>query len=886
MPAIATYLRLRPAKKPSDDFEVTEDEPEILKVKVSAEGKAGSQDHKLQYSFKFDQIFPQTITQEDIFETVGQPVCDRFLEGFNGTVFAYGQTGSGKTYTIEGGSKRFEDRGLLPRCLAYIFEALKDKPAAKASVTVTYLEIYNNTAYDLLNAASGSSARLPKVSVQDRGTSCVVHGLSQHPAPTEEVAQQLAFLGKTNRTVASTTMNLTSSRSHSVFTLTLHYQRPGSDTIIKSKLNLVDLAGSERVSKSHASGQQLDEAKHINLSLHYLENVIIALQKSTNKKHIPYRNSLLTKLLRDSLGGNCITAMIAAISLKDSNKHESISTCRFAQRVAMVDNDARRNEVLDDKTVIKRLRRRVAELQTELKVAQEVARDAQGRQGSSEDHQSALASDGRTVDRNRCIKAMKAYVHGKLGDPLSAIPEPPAIRVCFEVLRSMVLQQRSQLDELEAAVADGIKSQAQLQELKQKFGVTRARMRNLESSVVHPSGYGAKTSPIKKRDKRNKQRKPKSDARDLEHRGAGSRRVNPKLGPQPKARRQLHAGNTQRDFVQVQGVKRKKAPGNRSRAEKTLMLLYRKEEELQYALLASTDRVEQQRQIVGYCSQRAPHRLLAEKQRERQLEEEQAQLAAQLIEIQNGRAELEEALGTSVDAIQQPPEPDKPSRSRTYTAMEATVVKQPQRSRSTVSHQHRSHFNLSSTSRSREGIQRSPSNVSRQMDEQMAALQEREDSTRRKLAMLKQQLQQEKQLQPKQGHPQPISSAQTCSRSGTERSVSKTHRVSNVAPAAERPRSRIQKEIPVTTVQHHKTVAGSSSIASGTSSSANHSQPSSQPQVVHIASRPVAKTSPEHQTQYMSALQTQRNRVQRIRQAIKAATTIQRAWRAHKKRSK
>eukprot|EP00730_Choanoeca_flexa_P002952 TRINITY_DN11240_c0_g1_i2.p1 TRINITY_DN11240_c0_g1~~TRINITY_DN11240_c0_g1_i2.p1 ORF type:complete len:123 (+),score=18.13 TRINITY_DN11240_c0_g1_i2:141-509(+) len=93
--------------------------------------------------------------------------------------------------------------------------------------------------------------------------------------------------------------------------------------------------------------------------------------------------------------------MIAAISLKDSNKHESISTCRFAQRVAMVDNDARRNEVLDDKTVIKRLRRRVAELQTELKVAQEVARDAQGRQGSSEDHQSALASDGRTVDRNR-----------------------------------------------------------------------------------------------------------------------------------------------------------------------------------------------------------------------------------------------------------------------------------------------------------------------------------------------------------------------------------------------------------------------------------------------------------------------------------------------------
>ncbi|EDQ90025.1 uncharacterized protein MONBRDRAFT_16905, partial [Monosiga brevicollis MX1] len=351
------------------------------------------------YNFKFDQIFGRDTPQPELFETVGQPVCDRFLEGFNGTIFAYGQV-FGDFFFLSSFCpflpKRFEERGLLPRCIDYVFSQLSDLKATNASVLITYLEIYNDTAYDLLNVASGSSARLPKVSVQDRGTSTVVHGLSQHPAPTDDVAHQLAFLGKSNRTVAATSMNMASSRSHSVFTMTLSYQRPGSDTIIKAKLNLVDLAGSERVSKSHAAGQRLDEAKHINLSLHYLEAVIIALQKETKLKHVPYRNSLLTKLLRDSLGGNCITAMIATISSKASNIPESISTCRFAQRVALVDNNARRNEVLDDKTVIKRLRRRIAELQAELKVAQEV--------GVALEHVlSCTAPDRARVQPNACL---------------------------------------------------------------------------------------------------------------------------------------------------------------------------------------------------------------------------------------------------------------------------------------------------------------------------------------------------------------------------------------------------------------------------------------------------------------------------------------------------
>ena len=177
---------------------------------------------------------------------MGQPVCDRFLEGFNGTIFAYGQTGSGKTHTIDGGSRTFADRGLLPRSLSYIYAKLAQN-REKTTIMVTYLEIYNDVAYDLLSAASGANARLPKVSVSDHGNSCNVHNLSIHPASTEEIAQNLVFAGRANRSVAKTTMNLSSSRSHSIFTITVSRQSPGSEVIIKSKLNLVDLAGSERI---------------------------------------------------------------------------------------------------------------------------------------------------------------------------------------------------------------------------------------------------------------------------------------------------------------------------------------------------------------------------------------------------------------------------------------------------------------------------------------------------------------------------------------------------------------------------------------------------------------------------------------------------------------
>nr|XP_040138529.1 kinesin-like protein KIF6 isoform X2 [Ictidomys tridecemlineatus] len=165
--------------------------------------------------------------------------------------------------------------------------------------------------------------------------------------------------------IAETPMNQASTRSHCIFTIHLSSKEPGSATVRHAKLHLVDLAGSERVAKSGVGGQLLTEAKYINLSLHYLEQVIIALSEK-NRSHIPYRNSMMTSVLRDSLGGNCMTTMIATLSLEKRNIDESISTCRFAQRVALIKNEAVLNEEIDPRSMIICLQKEIQELKDEL----------------------------------------------------------------------------------------------------------------------------------------------------------------------------------------------------------------------------------------------------------------------------------------------------------------------------------------------------------------------------------------------------------------------------------------------------------------------------------------------------------------------------------------
>ncbi|XP_048205160.1 kinesin-like protein KIF6 [Perognathus longimembris pacificus] len=370
---IQIFARVKPParKHQSGIYSIDEDEKltpslEIILPHDLADGFVNNK--RESYRFRFQRIFDQDAKQEIIFEHIAKPVAESVLAGYNSTIFAYGQTGSGKTFTITGGAERYSDRGIIPRTLSYIFEQLQKDSSKIYTTHISYLEIYNECGYDLLDPRHEASRLedLPKVTIlEDPDQNIHLKNLSLHQATTEEEALNLLFLGDTNRMIAETPMNQASTRSHCIFTVHLSSKEPGSATVRHAKLHLVDLAGSERVAKTGVGGQLLTEAKYINLSLHYLEQVIIALSEK-HRSHIPYRNSMMTSVLRDSLGGNCMTSMIATLSLEKRNIDESISTCRFAQRVALIRNEAVLNEEIDPRLVILRLQKEIQELKDEL----------------------------------------------------------------------------------------------------------------------------------------------------------------------------------------------------------------------------------------------------------------------------------------------------------------------------------------------------------------------------------------------------------------------------------------------------------------------------------------------------------------------------------------
>ncbi|XP_018610608.2 kinesin-like protein KIF6 isoform X1 [Scleropages formosus] len=425
---IQIFARVKPTKKSPSVYSVDEDERagsslEFLVPRDLADGFVNNK--KENYRFRFQKVFDQTAKQEEIFEHIAKPVADSVLAGYNGTIFAYGQTGSGKTFTITGGAERYSDRGIIPRTLSYLYQHFNQDSGKIYTTQISYLEIYNEVGYDLLDPRHEAPRLedLPKVSImEDNDQNIHLRNLSLQQSASEEEALNLLFLGDTNRIIAETPMNQASTRSHCIFTIHVCSREPGSATLRRSKLHLVDLAGSERVAKSGMEGQLLTEAKYINLSLHYLEQVIIALSEK-NRSHIPYRNSMMTSVLRDSLGGNCMTTMIATLSVEKRNVDESIATCRFAQRVALIKNEAQLNEELDPALMINRLKKEVQSLRDELAIL------------IGEQREDQLTED----DIHKLEEQVKAF----LDDPdpevtLQLGPNMRKIHHCFSLLKVMV----------------------------------------------------------------------------------------------------------------------------------------------------------------------------------------------------------------------------------------------------------------------------------------------------------------------------------------------------------------------------------------------------------------------------------------------------------------
>ncbi|KAJ8663344.1 kinesin heavy chain [Lichtheimia ornata] len=316
-----------------------------------------------QGSFTFDKVFGMNTPQQDVFQYSIKSIVDDVTAGYNGTVFAYGQTGSGKTFTMMGADIDDEKtKGIIPRIVEQIFDSIMEAPSnLEFTVKVSFMEIYMEKVRDLLNPAAEN---LPIH--EDKTKGVYVKGLLEVYVGSSDEVYEVMRRGSNNRVVGYTNMNAESSRSHSIVVVTITQKNVDTGAAKSGKLYLVDLAGSEKVGKTGASGQTLEEAKKINKSLTALGMVINALTDGKSS-HIPYRDSKLTRILQESLGGNSRTTLIINCSPSSYNEAETLSTLRFGVRAKTIKNKAKVNADLSPaelKALLKKVKSEAVSFQT------------------------------------------------------------------------------------------------------------------------------------------------------------------------------------------------------------------------------------------------------------------------------------------------------------------------------------------------------------------------------------------------------------------------------------------------------------------------------------------------------------------------------------------
>uniref|UniRef100_W5UAD6 Kinesin-like protein KIF15-A n=1 Tax=Ictalurus punctatus TaxID=7998 RepID=W5UAD6_ICTPU len=369
---IKVYVRVRPLTQGTG---LTTDGDRGLCLTVTSDHTVRLNSKPEPRNFTYDHVADVDTSQESVFSCVAKNIVESCMNGYNGTIFAYGQTGSGKTFTMLGPNELtdFSDelRGVIPRSFEYLFflisrEVEKSTGTKSFLCKCSFIEIYNEQVFDLLDSASASLFLR-----EDIKKGVFVEGAVEKYVASAAEAYQVLSMGWRNRRVASTSMNRESSRSHAVFSMTLESKETGQGVvnIRTSQLNLVDLAGSERQRDTHAEGSRLKEASSINRSLMCLGQVIMALVDMSNgrSRHVCYRDSKLTFLLRDSLGGNAKTYIIANVHPGSKCFGETLSTLQFAQRAKLIKNKAMINE--DTHGNVKQLQAEVKKLKEQLSLA-------------------------------------------------------------------------------------------------------------------------------------------------------------------------------------------------------------------------------------------------------------------------------------------------------------------------------------------------------------------------------------------------------------------------------------------------------------------------------------------------------------------------------------
>lgn len=430
---VRVFVRIRPLNK----RELAE--KQVIEWQVSKTSiEEATPNGKRQYAY--DSCFGVSSTNSETYELVGKPVVIKAMEGYNGTVFTYGQTGSGKTWTMRGNSS---DPGMMILCLDDIFSFIDKHQEKRYLLKVSYMEVYNEDINDLLYEVDPNLSkeerekeeekhRKLRIATEDAFRGAVIENLTEKAVSDKAQALAVLELGESNRSYAATSMNDTSSRSHVIYRLAitifekdvdddedLSFVRKGDEDIGRvSYMNLVDLAGSERQKSTNASGKTLKEGANINKSLLALGAVINKLVEASKKPKgqkaavfIPYRDSKLTRILKQSLGGNTLTSILCTISPAPMFREETVSTLKFGQLCKMIKNQVQSNVVHDDKSEMRRLNVLVREQKLKIE-------ELESRGGGGVDNRAELMRAFRDKKRlEAVVEALQDALKAQGGDP-------------------------------------------------------------------------------------------------------------------------------------------------------------------------------------------------------------------------------------------------------------------------------------------------------------------------------------------------------------------------------------------------------------------------------------------------------------------------------------
>ena len=444
-------------------------------------------------TYHFDKVFSPAADQTIIFDDVVSPILNEVLTGFNCTIFAYGQTGTGKTYTMSGDMSDTlgvlsDNAGIIPRVLYSLFQKLEAEEA-ECSVKCSFIELYNEELRDLLSTDDNVKLKIYDDATRKAHSATIVQGMEESHIKGASAGIRLLQRGSHRRQVAATKCNDLSSRSHTVFTIITYIKKAsdaGEDYICAGKLNLVDLAGSENIQRSGAENKRAAEAGLINKSLLTLGRVINALVDKSS--HIPYRESKLTRLLQDSLGGRTKTCIIATVSPAKSNLEETISTLDYAFRAKNIRNKPQINSMISKKTLLREFTAEIEKLKSELIAT----RQRNGVYLSNEQYEEiTIESESRRIlseEQRARIEMMEISLRNKVQELFSLTNNFNIMKRDSEATRTSLANTKDVLEKTEIVLRDTRQNLAEEMALRKAHQSTEEELHDLGSGLISTLG--------------------------------------------------------------------------------------------------------------------------------------------------------------------------------------------------------------------------------------------------------------------------------------------------------------------------------------------------------------------------------------------------------------